>query len=55
MKEEMKHDEIYSAAQLTAFIHEVGFLPLLDSGIRAFSTTSVRYCPKLLTNSCNGW
>jgi hypothetical protein len=30
----MKHDEICSAAQLTAFIHEVGFLPLLDSGIR---------------------
>ena len=29
----MKHNEIYSAAQLTAFIQEVGLLPLLDSGI----------------------
>ena len=37
----MKHDEIYSAAQLTAFIHEVGFLPLLDSGIRGFSAEEV--------------
>jgi hypothetical protein len=33
----MKHDEIYSAAQLTAFIQEVGFLPLLDSGIQGYS------------------
>ena len=32
----MKHNEIYSAAELTAFIHEVGFLPLLDSGISGF-------------------
>ena len=37
----MKHDEIYSAAQLTVFIHEVGFLPLLDSGIRGFSAEEV--------------
>ncbi len=37
----MKHDEIYSAAQLTAFIHEVGFLPLLDCGIRGFSAEEV--------------
>ena len=33
----MKHDEIYSAAQLTAFIQEVGFLPLLDSDIQGYS------------------
>ena len=33
----MKHDEIYSAAQLTEFIQEVGFLPLLDSGIQGYS------------------
>ena len=37
----MKHNEIYSAAQLTAFIHEVGFLPLLDSGICGFSAEEV--------------
>ena len=37
----MKHNEIYSAAQLTAFIHEVGFLPLLDSGISGFSAEEV--------------
>ena len=37
----MKHGEIYSAAQLTAFIHKVGFLPLLDSGIRGFSAEEV--------------
>ena len=37
----MKHNEIYTAAQLTAFIHEVGFLPLLDSGIPGFSAEDV--------------
>ena len=37
----MKHDEIYSAAQLTAFIQEVGFLPLLDSGISGFSAEEI--------------
>ena len=37
----MKHDEIYTAAQLTAFIHEVGFLPLLNSGVRGFSAEEV--------------
>jgi len=30
----MDRQEIYSAAGLTAYIQEVGFLPLLDSGIR---------------------
>lgn len=33
----MKRGEIYSAAGLTAYIQEVGFLPLLNSGIRGFS------------------
>lgn len=33
----MNHPEIYSAAQLTEFIHEIGFLPLLDSGIYGYS------------------
>lgn len=33
----MTHPEIYSAAQLTEFIHEIGFLPLLDSGIEGYS------------------
>ena len=37
----MKHDEIYSAAQLTAFIQEVGFLPLLDSGIPGFAAEDI--------------
>ena len=36
----MKRD-IYSAAQLTEFIHEVGFLPLLDSGIQGYSAEEV--------------
>ena len=33
----MFHKEIYSAAGLMAFIQEVGFLPLLDGGVRGFS------------------
>ena len=37
----MKHNEIYSAAQLMAFIQEVGFLPLLDSGIQGYSAEEV--------------
>ena len=37
----MKHKEIYSAAQLMDFIREVGFLPLLDSGIRGFAAEDV--------------
>ena len=32
---------IYSAAQLTDYIRQVGFLPLLDSGIRGFSADEV--------------
>lgn len=37
----MKKKEIYSAAQLTDYIHQVGFLPLLYSGIRGFSAEEV--------------
>ena len=37
----MKHNEIYSAAQLTAFIQEVGFLPLLVSGIQGFAAEDI--------------
>ena len=37
----MEHQDIYSAAQLSAFIQQVGFLPLLDSGIRGFSAEDV--------------
>lgn len=37
----MKKKEIYSAAQLTDYIHKVGFLPLLYSGIRGFSAEEV--------------
>ena len=33
----MKHQEIYSQAQLMELIDEIGFLPLLDSGIRGYS------------------
>ena len=33
----MFHKDIYSAAGLMAFIQEVGFLPLLDGGVRGFS------------------
>ena len=36
-----KAPEIYSAAQLTEFIHEVGFLPLLDSGIPGFAAEDI--------------
>ena len=37
----MDRREIYSAAGLTAYIQEVGFLPLLDSGVRGFSAEEV--------------
>ncbi len=37
----MKRGEIYSAAGLTAYIQEVGFLPLLNSGVRGFSAEEV--------------
>ena len=37
----MNRREIYSAAGLTAYIQEVGFLPLLDSGVRGFSAEEV--------------
>lgn len=40
-KQEMEHREIYSAAQLIEYIREVGFLPLLESGIRGFSADAV--------------
>ena len=33
----MKHREIYNSAQLMETIQEIGFLPLLDSGIRGYS------------------
>ena len=33
----MKHREIYNSAQLMEAIQEIGFLPLLDSGIRGYS------------------
>ncbi|MBQ4386682.1 MAG: hypothetical protein II822_03640 [Prevotella sp.] len=37
----MEAGEIYSAAQLMEYIREVGFLPLLDSGIRGYSAEDV--------------
>jgi len=37
----MTKREIYSAAQLSAYIQEVGFLPLLDSGIAGYSAEEV--------------
>ena len=33
----MRYKEIYSAAQLMELIQQLGFLPLLDSGIRGYS------------------
>ena len=33
--------EIYSAAQLMEYVHQLGFLPLLPSGIRGFSADEV--------------
>ncbi len=42
----MPQKEIYSAAQLSACIQEVGFLPLLDSGIAGFSAE------ELVTDDC---
>lgn len=33
----MKFSEIHSCSQLTTFVQQVGFLPLLDSGITGFS------------------
>ncbi len=37
----MERAKIYSAAGLIAYIQEVGFLPLLDSGISGFSADAV--------------
>ena len=37
----MKKNEIYNSAQLTDYIQEIGFLPLLYSGIRGFSAEEV--------------
>ena len=37
----MKHGEIYNQTQLTELIQQVGFLPLLYSGIRGFSAEEV--------------
>lgn len=37
----MKHSEIYNQAQLMELIQEIGFLPLLDSGIAGFSAEEI--------------
>ena len=37
----MNHPDIYSPTGLTDFIHEVGFLPLLDSGISSYSAEEI--------------
>ena len=37
----MDFPEIYSASGLMEFIHEIGFLPLLDSGIEGFSAEDI--------------
>ena len=37
----MKNGEIHSCPELMDFIQEVGFLPLLDSGIRGYSAEDV--------------
>ena len=33
----MQQREIYNSAQMIELIQEIGFLPLLDSGIRGYS------------------
>ena len=35
------HPEIYNAAQLSEFIRQIGFLPLLDSGIYGYSAEDI--------------
>lgn len=37
----MKQPDIYSPTSLMEFIHEIGFLPLLDSGINGYSADEV--------------
>ena len=37
----MTNQEIYSQAQLMALISEIGFLPLLDSGIHGYSAEEI--------------
>ena len=37
----MKHPDIYSATTLMTFVQEIGFLPLLDSGIHGYSAEEV--------------
>ena len=37
----MNIKKVYSSAQLVDYIHEIGFLPLLYSGIRGFSAEEV--------------
>ena len=41
LKSTMIYKDIYSAAALTEYIHEVGFLPLLDSGVAGYSAEDV--------------
>ena len=37
----MKQREIYNSAQLMELIQEIGFLPLLDSGVRGYSAEEI--------------
>lgn len=37
----MDFPEVYNAAQLTELVKEIGFLPLLDSGIKGFSAEEI--------------
>ena len=37
----IEHPEIYSQAQLMQLIQQVGFLPLLDSGISGYSAEEI--------------
>jgi len=39
--EEYKMKEIYTAAELMAYIQQLGFLPLLDGGVASFSADNV--------------
>ena len=52
----MKFPEVYNIAQLTELIHQIGFLPLLDSGIWGYSAEEIvsEDC-RYVTFSDGGW
>lgn len=47
----MKRHEIYNSAQMIELIQEIGFLPLLDSGISGYSGQLRHSSPDGLQNN----